>query len=108
LADYIIHLTDEQDKALQVVCAELETETHPKPSPQEVIDEQCAYYIKRMLLRNVKIPIPDEALAGLKDIEQAELAAKVINYYPAFIEDMKLAEETLGLWDKIKAIITGG
>ena len=104
--DYTIHLSDEQEKALVAVCQEVFEKTGNKVLKEDVIDMQVSYYIKRMLQGYVKIPIPDSALEGLKDEEQAELMAKVINFYPGFVDEMKAPEEPApGMWTRIKNFI---
>ena len=107
--DYILHLSDEQERALVAVCAEVFEKTGNKVRKEDVIDMQVSYYIKRMLQSYVKIPVPDQALIGLKDEEQAELMARVINYYPGFVDEMRKPEEPApGMWARIKLFILGG
>lgn len=109
MSDYILHLSDEQEKALVAVCLEVFEKTGNRILKQDAIDMQVSFYIKRMLQSYVKIPIPDQALEGLKDEAQAELMAKVINFYPGFVEEMKTPEEPApGMWARIKTFIKGG
>ncbi len=104
--DYKIQLTDEQEKALQVIRVEIFNETGKETTGQFIIDEQVNFYIKRMFQDNIKIPIPKNALEGLTDSGQAELYAKVINYFPGFVDEMKKEDEpALGMWARIKNFI---
>ena len=106
MIEYIIHLTDEQEKALQVVIIEIFEKTGKVTTGQFIIDEQVSYYIKKMLKSYVEIPIPDAFLESLDDQGQAQLLAKVINYYPGFVDEMKKSEEpALGMWTRIKNFI---
>ena len=106
--DYILHLSDEQEKALVTVCAEIFEKTGNKVRKEDVIDMQVSYYIKRMLQSYVKIPVPDGSLDGLNDERQAEVMAKLINYYPGFVDEMKKPEEPApGMWTRIKKFIVG-
>ncbi|MBA7624760.1 hypothetical protein ES703_32172 [subsurface metagenome] len=106
MSDHILHLSDEQEKALVAVCAEIFDKTGNKVRKEDVIDMQVSYYIKRMLQSAVKIPLPDQVLIGLTDEGQAELMAKVINFYPGFVDEMRKPEEPdPGMWARIKNFI---
>ena len=87
--NYIINLTDAQDKALKVI-ASTESEEVPIRTPQEVIDEQVNYYIKCMLTREAEksLLIKSSELDGLTDTQAAELAATLINTKQAFFNSL--------------------
>ena len=92
-----IVVTDDQALALQYLCDEYnKTHSIPVSGPktiQNLFDEQCNYYIKRMLQAVVPVHITEDILAGLTDAEQAELQARTINHYNDFVKT-NLAEMT--------------
>jgi hypothetical protein len=97
--DYIITLTDEEEKALSKVAFNC------NKTNEAIIKEQYDYYIKKMLLSEIKIPIPQESLVGMTDEDQKALFSKVINNYPDYINALKQSEKNPTIWERIKAII---
>jgi predicted DNA-binding protein len=97
--DYIITLSDEEEKALSKVAFNC------NKTNQAIIKEQYDYYIKQMLLSELPIPIPPESIQDLNDGEQKVLFAKVINNYPDYVSALKQSEKNPTVWERIKAII---
>lgn len=84
MAIYKITISDEQNKALINLAAQTER------TPQDIIDEQCSYYIKNMLSTEIKrLNILTNENKVLNDEQQAELAALLLNTKNQYISLIK-------------------
>lgn len=106
MAQYIIILTDAEEKAMQIICEEVEENTGRKPTPQEIIDEQCAYYIKRMLKSYLKVDVPAKLFEGKTDAQQADIIAKFKVFSETFDEQLGIEHPPESIWARLRNYLT--
>ncbi|MBN1290752.1 MAG: hypothetical protein JXB48_02855 [Candidatus Latescibacteria bacterium] len=85
MASYKIQLSVSQDKALQKISKEVEK------TPQELIDEQVSYYIKKML--QTEAESQGLNISGFHDLisdeKQAEFLARLLNAKEDLLNELK-------------------
>ena len=108
MSEYKITLTEAENRALEIVCEEVEENTGRKPTPQEVINDQCAFYIKRMLKSYMKVDVPAKILEGKTDAQQADIIARFKVFSETFDEQVGIEHPAESIWTKLKNYLTGG
>ena len=88
-------------------CTEVGEKTGRTPAPQEVIDEQFAYYFKKMLLSYMPLEVTPEALNRLTDAQQAAALARLKADLPSLMKELVAEAKEPTLWEKLKTYLAG-